>query len=514
MPNESSDSVFQLIKSLTRSEKRHFRLFANRQGSTEGLKFLQLFDAFDTAGQYDEERVLAQVPAIKKVQLANLKANLYRQLLSSLRMYHAGQNLDIQLHEQLDYARVLYNRGLYQQSLRMLERVKLTAQQAGMAHIALQALDFEKLIEAQYITRSLRGRAEQLSAEALTLVEHVSQQHKLSSLALRMYGFYLQIGHARNQADYDRLTTFFRGALENVDMSNPDFFEELYYYQAHVWYHTITQNFVACYRYAQKWVDLFERHPAMREQQTMLYLKGLHNLLIASYNLLYYSKFIKVLDTLEAFAADPDRRSNPNIDVLLFLYSYTNRINASFMRGQFTEGLAIVPPLLAHLAQFQQQLDPHRLMVFYYKIASLYFGSGDFNKAIEYLTKIIQFKESALREDIQCFARILNLIAHYEAGRDESLEYQVKSVYRFLGKMNDQQQMQVAIFQFLRSLGNMNPQELKNAFVDLKTQLTIIAANPFERRPFMYLDIISWLESKIENRSVEEIMQRKFALLK
>ncbi len=514
MPNESSDSVFQLIKSLTRSEKRHFRLFANRQGSTDGLKFLQLFDALDAAPHYDDERVLAQAPALKKVQLANLKANLYRQLLASLRMYHAGQNLDIQLREQLDYARVLYNRGLYQQSLRMLERLKMAAQQAGMAHIALQALDFEKLIEAQYITRSLRGRAEQLSAEALALVDHVGQQHRLSSLALRMYGFYLQIGHARHQADYEQLTTFFRGALEGVDMKNPDFFEELYYYQAHVWYHTITQNFAACYRYAHKWVDLFARYPAMREQQTMLYLKGLHNLLVSAYNLLYYSKFTEVLATLEAFAADPTRRSSPNIEVLLFLYIYTNRINACFMRGEFSAGLGIVPPLLARLAEFQPQLDPHRLMVFYYKIASLYFGSGDFGKAIEYLTKIIQFRDSALREDIQCFARILNLIAHYEAGRDESLDYQIKSVYRFLGKMNDQQQMQVAIFRFLRTVGDLNPRELKNAFVALKNQLTTIATNPFERRPFMYLDIISWLESKIENRPVQEIMQRKFALLK
>jgi hypothetical protein len=514
MPNENSDPVFQLIKSLTRTEKRHFRLFANRQGSTEGLKFLQLFDALDAAAAYDDERLLAQVPAIKKVQLANLKANLYRQLLASLRMYHAGQNLDIQLREQLDYARVLYNRGLYQQSLRMLERLKVAAQQVGLSHIALQALDFEKLIEAQYITRSLRGRAEELATEALTLVGHVSQQHALSNLALRMYGFYLQIGHARNQADFEHVTAFFRSALANVDLRGADFFERLYYYQAHVWYYTITQNFRACYRYAQKWVDLFERHPAIGQQQTMLYLKGLHNLLIASYNLLYYSKFRQVLATLEAFADNPDRRSNPNIEMLLFLYIYTNRINAHFMRGSFTEGLAIVPPLLAHLSQFQQQLDPHRLMVFYYKIASLYFGSGEFGKAIEYLTKIIQFRDSALREDIQCFARILNLIAHYEAGRDESLDYQVKSVYRFLGKMNDQQQMQVAIFRFLRTLGDLNPRELKNAFAQLKDQLTAIAADPFERRPFMYLDIVSWLESKIENRSVQEVMQRKFALLK
>ena len=152
--------------------------------------------------------------------------------------------------------------------------------------------------------------------------------------------------------------------------------------------------------------------------------------------------------------------------------------------------------------------------MFYYKIASLYFGSGDHHKAIEYLTKIIQLKEVSLREDIQCFARILNLIAHYEAGQDEALDYQIKSVYRYLGKMNEQQQMQVAIFRFLRTVGELTPGELRDAFRRLKDQLIAIAQNPFERRPFLYLDIISWLESKIENVPVQEIMQRKFRAMK
>ena len=73
----------------------------------------------------------------------------------------------------------------------------------------------------------------------------------------------------------------------------------------------------------------------------------------------------------------------------------------------------------------------------YYKIASLYFGSGEYVQAIEYLNLIIQHKELSLREDLQCFARILNLIAHYESGDDASLDYQIRSVYHFLGKMDD-----------------------------------------------------------------------------
>ena len=328
-----------------------------------------------------------------------------------------------------------------------------------------------------------------------------------------MYGLYLRVGHARSQADAERIGTRFRAALEGIDVGSGGFYEQLYYYQAHAWYYTIVQDFRACYRYTQKWVNLFEQAPDMREQQPMLYIKGLHNLLAALYNVLYYSKFIDTLRKLEDFAAALPRPT-PNTEVLLFQYIYTHKINAAFMQGRFTAGLQLMPELLEKLVFFQPYLDLHRRLVFYYKMASLYFGSGQPRKAIEYLNKIIQYRDVTLREDIQCFARILNLIAHYEAGQDEMLEYQIRSVYRFLGKMNEQQQMQVEIFRFLRTVGGLAPHQLKDAFLDLKNRLLAISDNPYERRPFLYLDIISWLESKIEDVPVEEVIQRKFARMK
>ncbi|EMR00719.1 hypothetical protein [Cesiribacter andamanensis] len=449
-------------------------------------------------------------PPASKIQLANLKANLYRQLLADLRLYHSSQNTDIQLHEQLDGARILYNKGFYQQSLKMLERVKLGAQQAGLPHIALEALDFEKLIESQYITRSLSGRAETLTAESHHMLQQIGQLHALSNVSLRLYGLYIKVGHARNQQDYAKIKAFFRENLPAVPPQQAGFFEKLYYYQAQVWHHYLIHDFRSCYRYAQKWVDLFAEHEGMKERQSILYIKGMHNLLSALFNLLYYSKFREVLQQLEAYAATPNRRTNPNTEVLLFLYLYTNRLNLHFMEGRFSEGLQLVPELLEKLREHQAQLDPHWQLVFYFKIASLYFGSGDNYGAIQYLSKIIQFRDSGLREDLQCFARILNLIAHFEAGEDRALEYQIKSVYHFLGRMNDQHQMQVEIFRFLRSLGDIQPHQLKDAFVRLRSKLALIAQDPFERRPFLYLDILSWLDSKIENIPVQEVMQRKF----
>src|SRR3954470_8751963 len=115
MPNRSTDELFQLIKSLETSEKRLFKLYVKRSTGSIDLKIIQLFDALDKMNEYDEKILLEKNKGIKKEQLSNIKASLYKQLLASLRLMKDEDNIDMQLHEQMGYAKILYNKGLYLQ---------------------------------------------------------------------------------------------------------------------------------------------------------------------------------------------------------------------------------------------------------------------------------------------------------------------------------------------------------------------------------------------------------------
>ena len=152
-------------------------------------------------------------------------------------------------------------------------------------------------------------------------------------------------------------------------------------------------------------------------------------------------------------------------------------------------------------------------MVFYYKIASLYFGTEDYVNAIKYLSKIINNKSLHMREDLLCFSRILNLVAHYEAGEAYELDRLIKNTYKFLIKMEDLYAVQREMVAFLRKLGDIYPHQLKAAFKSLLQKLLTYENHPYERRAFLYLDIISWLESKIENKSTADIIREKFTKL-
>ena len=508
MPNRSTDALFQLIHSLQKQEKRNFKLYVKRNSSNEDMKVIQLFDALDAMNEYDEEVLLKKASSLKKQQLSNTKAHLYKQVLASLRVLE-NKNIDIQLHEQLDNARILYNKGLYLQSLKVLDKIKETANANNQVSMLVQVLFLEKKIESLHITRSMKDRAAQLITEADDVNEHLIRITKLSNLSLLLYSWYINNGHARNEKDEIEIDNYFQSYLSDDLKKANDFYAKFYLYQCYSWYAFIRQDFIMYYRYTQHWVDLFHQERLMIEIETVSYIKGLHNLLNAHFTVRNYSKFEKDLKEFEAFAKSDIVKQSDNNRIQVFVYLYIAKINQHFLDGTFAEGLLLVPEIENKLQEFQLHLDRHRILVFYYKIASLYFGAAEFGSSIDYLNKIINWKVD-LRNDLQCYARLLHLIAHYELGNFDLLEYLVKSVYRFMAKMGNLSLVEEEMFKFLRKSFHVAPKKLKPEFEKLLEKLKRFEKNRFETRAFVYLDIISWLESKVYEKPVYEIIREKY----
>lgn len=509
MPNRSTDSLFQLIHSLQKSEKRNFKLYVRRNSSSNDLKIVQLFDALDKMKEYDEKELMSKTVSLKKEQLSNMKAHLYRQILSSLRLLQSSDNIDIQLHEQLDYARILYNKGLYLQSLKVLDRVKENAREHNQVSFLIEVLFLEKKIESLHITRSMQDRADALAHESNDTNMQLERVTTLSNLALQLYSWYIKNGHARNKEDEKHLESYFEKNLAGGVKHPKNFYEKLYYAQSYCWYAFIRQDFLMYYRYSQKWVDLFNDDAAMIEVETINYLKGLHNLLTAHFTLRNYNGFRKTIKLMEQVRESDTVKQSNNNRVQVFVYLYTAKINQHFLEGTFKEGLELVPEINDQLKEFSIYLDSHRVLVFYYKIASLYFGTGDYDTTIDYLNKIINWKMD-LRNDLQCYARLLHLISHYELGNFQLLEYLIKSVYRFMAKMQNLSLVEEEMFKFLKRTFYLSPKKLQPEFEKLLNRIKHWEKSHFETRAFAYLDIISWLESKVHNKPVYEIIREKY----
>jgi hypothetical protein len=263
------------------------------------------------------------------------------------------------------------------------------------------------------------------------------------------------------------------------------------------------------YRYAQKWVDIFHEQPLMIRVETGYYIKGLHNLLNAHFDLRNYQKFEIDLQHFKKFAKTSVADQHDNHRIQIFVYISSARINQHFMMGTFAEGLKEVPLIEAKLKEYSLFLDNHRLLVFNYKIASLYFGNGDFGICIDYLQKIINGSDS-MRNDLQCYARLMHLMAHYELGNFEIIDSLIRSVYRFMSKKENLTIVEEEMFKFLRNSFHVHRQKLKPEFQKLLVSLKKLEKNRFQTRSFAYLDIISWVESKVMDKSMSTVIKEKY----
>ena len=169
MTNEPKDNLFVLVKSLTKSEKRQFTLYVGRMDSNEDSKFLNLFQLLDKINRYDEKLILSR-GIVSKQQLSNLKAHLYKQILISLRMNPMHKNIRIQIREQLDFATILYQKGLYKQSLKVLEKAKLFATKNEEKYISYEneKKELEKIILCD-VPKTIYPNLEKIFISLLTI---------------------------------------------------------------------------------------------------------------------------------------------------------------------------------------------------------------------------------------------------------------------------------------------------------------------------------------------------------
>jgi hypothetical protein len=99
--------------------------------------------------------------------------------------------------------------------------------------MAYEIVEFEKLIESQYITRSIQGRADELVIQAKELNYRNTISSKLSNLSLQLYGIMLKTGYVKSDQEYKYIDDYFKKHIAKFD-ENKFGFREKY------WFTTLT----------------------------------------------------------------------------------------------------------------------------------------------------------------------------------------------------------------------------------------------------------------------------------
>ena len=513
MAKPNSVKLFNLIKSIKPSEKRYFKLMTRRENGQDKSKFLQLFDLIESQPTYDEDELALTAGFVTPGQLSNLKANLYKKLLNSLRNYNVSSTPDMQTRELVDHAQLLFDRSLYKQCDEILKKAKTQAKRNDNLEQLLVILKWQKNLLFQASSANNWNRANNIIVEVQEVSNRINNINQYTNLQLELNAIYLKTGFIKNEIEYNQVLNLVSSSLPKVNENLLSLTEKSSLFSLFVDYYFFIQDFTRGFKYAKKWVELFDsKHLIYSKLET--YIKALNSLMIAQTKLVKYNEFNKTKRKLRALRSLPALQINENINLKLFKYTYVHEFNGLFMKGDFSHGVLLMDKIKPRMDEYVERLDDHSRVIMYYKVACLYVGNSDFGEALIWLNKIINTEKDDLREDIHGFARILQLICHFEMGHNEVIDYYVRSTYRFLLKTENLQMYQKNILNFLKKLSiSISDEEILNRFERLRQQLLPLEQNPYEKRAFIYFDIISWLESKLQNRPVQDIIKEKALLL-
>ena len=505
MPRGSKTDLFRLIKTMSKGEKRFFKLYAvSRSASNQDLNYLTLFDAIEKQKAYDEQKI-KRLGLVRDEHLPMLKNYLYNLVLASLRVLrNKSKDADTSIANLLENARIMRDRGLEEESLSFLAKARDLALKYERWGPALESLFMErKVLVRTRVPAPWRALDKEIATvidKLNNLVEYYFINREVQLLTIRP-----SPGAKITNRELKRLMAnpLLKSEAKGLSLeAKRTHYLTLCNYYSHIGEHEKSHEALT------NALQLLEKNFEIFESPDMTYAMALSNLIIIQFNLRKYQEAYQSIKKYRAFA-----RKGGAAASFTRVYSGIFETYYYIRTADFGNGLACITDIERDLSDMISETEfPAQVNFLNYNIAHLYFGAGEYRKALNYVITITRQPKSDFREDMQAFARILQLLIYFELKDTDIIEYQVVSAYRFLLKRKQLFGVEKSLLSFMRRISkkNLSDEMLLKEFIVLRDELTRITRKAEEKEALDYFDIIAWLDSKIQRRPFSEIAKEKY----
>jgi hypothetical protein len=510
MSTKVKESLFELVHSMTKSEKRYFKLMAARHTIGEENNYVVLFDFIDKQERYDEAAIFL---AFKDQALLNkfsiTKKRLYDHILMSLDAFHAASSSEAQIYRLLHSARILYTKSLYEQARRVLNSAEKQIRKLDDP-ILLQKLSElrKKLIENEGYTESTGERIREISELDKASTDKILMVNHLWKLKSELMQRLRQKGICRSEEEL----RFFKQAVENLpDPIDIKGFEAVYLYNQ---IRSICSFAERSLEDARAWIgeniDLYRKDRDRIGSDASVYASLLSNAVYLDESLGNRSRANQLLMELRLMLRDLGAQFSEDQQVKLFGSIQSVELGVHLKRGDFHHALSLIPAVEVGMKRFGEKLSATRRAFIAFKIASVYLGSNLNNDALKWINKTVNDPELDPSEDILSFTYLLELLVYLEMGKMDLVQYAVKNIQRFLKSRNKlfglERAFLTTVSKISRSKSLLDTRMLWDQFI---SQLSDSQSSTWDQAALDYFDFRSWAESKVTGKTFAEIIRER-----
>jgi hypothetical protein len=500
----SLEALQALVVSLSKSEKRYFKLFCDRQ---EGDKaYWRLYQVLEEEPP-DAARVQEAFGRYHPLPLLEAaRKHLYKMLMKSLRSYHADRSLQQRLLGLIQDVQILFGKGLAETAFEQLEKAKALALRheqfpcyllaAGLELQYLTELEFRDLEEGELVARQ----------ESINdVLYHQLFINKHASLYGVLLHRYFHRGAIRSPKELERLNDLLLEEHQvNANRRYPSFQSAKQHWLFQSTYFLMTGQYEESVALFGQLEDSFSKHRDLWADAPVYYAYLVDGILTGLRSLGKHDAMRTFIEGLHTVSLN-----TPGQLLQLNQVALGHELSLLIDAGEFERGL-VLWGAYAERHPADGPVAPSRSGVsLYFPAAVVYFGLERYPATLQLVNRVLNTHRAFLSAARYSLFRLLHLLVHYELGNLDYLGYEVRSVERQLRTRKRLfRSEQVLLHFFKKSAKGGRAQDLLPA---LHAQLVELGQDAYEKQLLGAFPFAAWVAAKGQKVPLAQWLRQKAA---
>ena len=403
--------VYSLIKSLTMSEKRYFKIFSERHTIGKQNKYVALFDQLDGLEIDDDKKIKAGLKelGISCDFLAADKNYLFNMILRSLNDFHHARTYNLDIKENLISIEILFHKGLYRECLQLISKTSAVAQECENFQLMIDLLMWKKKCTGYSIG------LKQAAAINLQIDQFILLINNLKAITDIYYESY-QLFTNQEELPPDELLRKFNLLLKKPELKSEDralsFSSKVYFYLIYANFYYVKDEKLLELECLQKLVNMLNASAIYPIENPLDYI-SVYNRLLSIKKFFPSSSFFDDIKLLKDFSKKIQIRKEV-VAERVFVHINTHTLEYYLLNNDFQEALQKTAEIEREIARLSFDIESYHMIYFYYLQVTALIYVGQFHKALKLINKILMEFLPESRPQVFLRIEILNCLVHYE----------------------------------------------------------------------------------------------------
>ena len=505
---QKAEALILLVNSMTKSEKKFFRMSSKRRSKTPD--YMALFDLIDNKKVIDSSKLRELFLSERKASSFDATAKyLYRIIIDKLLILREKQDSYYSLFSNIMKARILFEKSLYEEAFDLLESTIKDARNYENYYALMLAskleleyllnLDFPGVNEKDLLNMHIRINE---------ILKFFRKYNELSSLYDLLKFRMTHRGHVRSQQQKLELNDLVVSEMSIIASSNIENFEIKKLHQLFQANYLISVgDYKSALRSYIELNNLFESNSHLWANPPIFYLLTLQGVLESLRKIQNYDGMKIFVERLKGIRSS-SLNFNMNIQCLIFL----NELFPNLDKGDFKSSQELMITYNDRLYSKINllSLSLHAELSLYSSLVML--GNKDFKAALKFINMIILKGKNYNDLPLNRTIRLVYLMILYELKSFESILNESRSLKREIKGTDQSYRIEKLMFKFLNKRDLPITQKKREKLWEKYEPVIIDLRNDiFEQQLLKIFDFTAWIESKVRKIPLSDVIGSRFS---